>query len=522
MKNNVTVVIRSIGEYTESKCNEILSDIFGEDSVFLVKNESPFSKAIEKTFNIGIKENKKYTLVVDADCLVNKNGIEDLLDFADGFLKNEDKDALSFQGLVFDKFSGFYRYAGCHLYQTSKLEKCLEFIEMSYGNNRPETFIKRNMVDAGFSSIQTTIKVGLHDFYQSNLDIIKKASLHMRKHGALSAEMYEYWSLNAKSDKDFMYAMQGKVISDVFGCDISDEDIMKYLNINNIENKVNINLDIPLVENTKKNKILDVVLKADNVFNNTNYIRINGLVKRTEENPKVVIKNNNLNTLKDVSYSVRRYYVDKFYEDAINKIKPGSFIIDLGGKKEGKRGSFNIEKYNLNVEYANITAKDNPDYLCNIEAVPVEDNKYDVAILSEVVEHLENPEKVLEEAYRILKPGGKLLICTPFMYNVHADPYDYARYTATWYENRLSKVGFELEKIEKQGLFFSVMLNSFRQFLKEFMKYKRYNYRINKIILILQYKLTNYLLKKDNSSFVKNSLILNGHTTGFSVVCKKK
>jgi 2-polyprenyl-3-methyl-5-hydroxy-6-metoxy-1,4-benzoquinol methylase len=38
---------------------------------------------------------------------------------------------------------------------------------------------------------------------------------------------------------------------------------------------------------------------------------------------------------------------------------------------------------------------------------------FDVVIASEVIEHLENPRDVAREWYRILKPGGRLILSTP-------------------------------------------------------------------------------------------------------------
>ena len=49
----------------------------------------------------------------------------------------------------------------------------------------------------------------------------------------------------------------------------------------------------------------------------------------------------------------------------------------------------------------------------NWEKLPLKDNYFDLALASEVIEHLLNPDNLLEESYRILKPGGYLVIKTP-------------------------------------------------------------------------------------------------------------
>ena len=51
-----------------------------------------------------------------------------------------------------------------------------------------------------------------------------------------------------------------------------------------------------------------------------------------------------------------------------------------------------------------------PYVLGNIEKVPLPDRSIDLALLSQALHHAENPRQALAEAFRILKPGGRLLI----------------------------------------------------------------------------------------------------------------
>ena len=48
--------------------------------------------------------------------------------------------------------------------------------------------------------------------------------------------------------------------------------------------------------------------------------------------------------------------------------------------------------------------------------LPFKDNSFDLIWCSEVIEHLKNPAKTVKEFYRILRPGGKMLLTTPNSY----------------------------------------------------------------------------------------------------------
>lgn len=236
----------------------------------------------------------------------------------------------------------------------------------------------------------------------------------------------------------------------------------------------------------------------------------------------MIINVKKIKRLRDITYSIRRMYVDDFFEREVSIIPEKSKIIDMGGVKEGKKGYFNIEKYNIDVEYANLNERQKPDYLCDIENIPVEDSSFDVAILSEVVEHLETPENVLKEAYRILKPGGKLLLCTPFLFFEHKDPKDYGRYSTDWYNNRLEKIGFKVEKIERQGSYFSVLASDIKILFYVLSKSKFKGKLMKSMISSFAYFLCKILIKQDRSKYVRNNVVLNGFTTGFGVVSVKR
>jgi SAM-dependent methyltransferase len=70
------------------------------------------------------------------------------------------------------------------------------------------------------------------------------------------------------------------------------------------------------------------------------------------------------------------------------------------------------------------------DYQCDLSRkLPFKDREFDTVILSDVIEHIPQPDTLWKEMARILAPGGKALINTPFYYPLHETPHDYYRYT---------------------------------------------------------------------------------------------
>ena len=80
----------------------------------------------------------------------------------------------------------------------------------------------------------------------------------------------------------------------------------------------------------------------------------------------------------------------------------------------------------LNVD---ILDYDNVDIICDIHSLPFEDESIDAVLNIAVLEHVKSPQLVLNEIYRVLKPGGKVFSVIPFMQPFHASPNDFQRYT---------------------------------------------------------------------------------------------
>lgn len=92
-----------------------------------------------------------------------------------------------------------------------------------------------------------------------------------------------------------------------------------------------------------------------------------------------------------------------------------------------------------------------PDYTWNGVKMPFEDNSFHCAIGTEVLEHCPEPEIVLKETYRVLKPEGTFFFTVPFLWNLHEVPNDAYRYTPFSLERHLKNSGFKEISIMATG-----------------------------------------------------------------------
>jgi SAM-dependent methyltransferase len=108
-------------------------------------------------------------------------------------------------------------------------------------------------------------------------------------------------------------------------------------------------------------------------------------------------------------------------------------------------------------EHIGVDHPDSPHALTGIDVlataydIPLPAQTFGTALLSEVLEHLERPDKALAEAYRLLTPGGWLIVTTPFIWVLHEMPRDFFRYSPSALEFLLTDAGFDSIEITPLG-----------------------------------------------------------------------
>lgn len=203
--DSVTIIIRSVGERTESLCRKLILDQGVPKEAVFVINEAPFSKAMKVGFEIGIAEKRPWTYCVDADLLLRPKSILNMIQHAE----RQPSNVCEIQGFILDKFFGGARMGGVHVYRTSLLDKVIELIPPEGKDIRPETHALNAMRAAGYPWITVKELVGLHDFEQAHEDIFRKCFVQAHKHLNHTELFIPFWRSKSNHNMDYQVALAG-------------------------------------------------------------------------------------------------------------------------------------------------------------------------------------------------------------------------------------------------------------------------------------------------------------------------
>jgi len=132
-------------------------------------------------------------------------------------------------------------------------------------------------------------------------------------------------------------------------------------------------------------------------------------------------------------------------------------ILDIGcGKMPYK--NYILEKsevsnyIGLDIENAlEYDASVKPDFTWDGIKMPFQNERFDTAFGTEVLEHCPKPEIILKEVNRVLKPGGVFFFTVPFLWPLHEVPHDEYRYTPYALVRLLEETGFVNTDIKPMG-----------------------------------------------------------------------
>ena len=133
--------------------------------------------------------------------------------------------------------------------------------------------------------------------------------------------------------------------------------------------------------------------------------------------------------------------------EALEKMELKGTLLDVGGG-ENSRYRKNLPS---EIEYSsvNIDPDINPTWLVEPgKKLPIKSNTFDMCMSMNTLEHVYDPKFLVGEIFRILKPGGKVIITVPWIFCIHGHPDDYTRATPSWWRTTLEDTGFSSGEVQ--------------------------------------------------------------------------
>jgi SAM-dependent methyltransferase len=143
-----------------------------------------------------------------------------------------------------------------------------------------------------------------------------------------------------------------------------------------------------------------------------------------------------------------RVHLERLIREAAALLPDDTRVLDAGAGTCEYRSLFEGARYEAADLAPDPSGAGCIDYICDLDAIPVEDGSYDLILFTQVLQLVPDPVIVLREFHRVPAPGGRLLMSAPLAYEEYPDPYDYYRYTQSGLSLLLERAGFHIETLE--------------------------------------------------------------------------
>jgi SAM-dependent methyltransferase len=149
-----------------------------------------------------------------------------------------------------------------------------------------------------------------------------------------------------------------------------------------------------------------------------------------------------------IYYTSYGFSICKIYQ--ITELKKQNIhneIIEFGSNSYRESLIKYYKKNKIKIYFSNLFNLKKDNYFqINLENKNKIKKRFKNILAFNVLEHIHNDSKALDQLKRLLKKKGKLYISTPFLYRYHEAPRDYKRYTSDYFEKILKSKKFKIKK----------------------------------------------------------------------------
>ncbi len=121
----------------------------------------------------------------------------------------------------------------------------------------------------------------------------------------------------------------------------------------------------------------------------------------------------------------------------VNQLSPHDRVLNIGSGVMRLKG---------NVTHLDYEPYPHLEVVGDAHHLPFSDNSFDAVVCETLLEHVPEPARVINEMRRVLRPGGKIYVMMPFIFNFHAAPNDFHRFTHRGLEHRMR--GFKKDQLK--------------------------------------------------------------------------
>ena len=127
-------------------------------------------------------------------------------------------------------------------------------------------------------------------------------------------------------------------------------------------------------------------------------------------------------------------------------------LLDIGCGTKPYEGYFDVTAYiglEIEPDESRAASQRSADCYYDGKRIPFADARFDAVVCNQVLEHVFEPGEFLAEISRVLKPGGRLLVTIPFVWDEHEQPHDFARYSSFGLAHLIARQGLVIERHDK-------------------------------------------------------------------------
>lgn len=180
---------------------------------------------------------------------------------------------------------------------------------------------------------------------------------------------------------------------------------------------------------------------------------------------------------------IHYYFLIRDVKEAIEKFARGQ-LLDLGcGNKPFETLYAPVSSSQIGCDIIQ-SDKNKVDVICPVTELAFHNELFDTVLCTQVLEHVFEHDKMMQEVFRVLKPGGTVILTVPFAWELHEEPYDFFRYTKHALKQLFESTGFEINYIKPNGGKWAAIYQLRNNILYSSFKKKTFYNKLKKILFI--------------------------------------